>query len=257
MDTKSSNLALWESVCTTDPDHTKDFKGAGGFSGTAINSTYQVRKATQAFGPLGIGWGYSILSERFDRGCLLVGKGEDGKAFVHDGIASVIHTIHLRLWYTLDGKKGEVEHFGHTPFVYQNKFGAQTESEHSKKSLTDALGKCLSMLGFSADIFLGEYDDAEYREQVKTEFDIEKAESRDTEVDTKRAELTEHVRKHIETIKTCVTQHELNQVAKVVLRHLERQGKIKELASIAQNASRAVNAEYERKKEEFTNAKAV
>lgn len=76
----------------------------------------------------------------------------------------------------LDGAKGEVEHFGHTPFVQKSvTYGAVQDMEASKKSLTDAIKKCLSMLGFNADIFLGMFDDREYVEALKIEEDIKKS----------------------------------------------------------------------------------
>ena len=63
-----TNTSIWERVQSTDPKFTKNYKGAGGFSGTAINATYLVKKATEQFGPLGSGWGYEIVEERFDAG---------------------------------------------------------------------------------------------------------------------------------------------------------------------------------------------
>lgn len=247
------NLRLWDDVCTTDPDYTKQYKGVGGFEGTAINSTYQIRKATEAFGPVGIGWGYTVLSERFDKGNLFVGKDED-KSVIHEGIGAIVHTLHLRLWYILDGKRGEVEHFGHTPFVYQNKYGANTENEPSKKSLTDAIGKCLSMLGFSADIFMGEYDNAEYVDQVKAESAIEKAENREEEIAAQRAELSEYVMRHIESIKTAQTANEVNGIAKTAIRYLERRKTMKDMTEIATKGVAAIGREAETKKATFERA---
>jgi len=247
----NTNLSIWDEVQSTDPDATKQYKGAGGFSGTAVNATYLTKKATKLFGPMGIGWGAEIVSEYVTEGAPISWTAPDSQSIICN---EKIHTMRVKLWYILDGKRGEVEHFGHTDVVYRNKFGLQTEREPSKKSFTDGLKKCLSMLGFAADVFLGEFDDPEYVEQVRTEFDIERAESRETEVINKRDELTEYVRRHLEAMKSSVSLNELNGIAKSVLRHLERQGKIRDLTAIAQNATRAINAEWERKKEELSNA---
>ncbi|KKL17254.1 hypothetical protein LCGC14_2487420, partial [marine sediment metagenome] len=62
-----NNLELWEKVCTTDPNITKNFKGKGGFQGTAICAQSQRKKATEIFGIFGIGWkieneNYNIVS---------------------------------------------------------------------------------------------------------------------------------------------------------------------------------------------------
>jgi hypothetical protein len=64
---------------------------------------------------------------------------------------------------------GTVEHFGQTTFVGKNKNGYFTDEEAPKKSLTDAIGKALSMLGFSADIYLGLFDDNKYVNDRKAE----------------------------------------------------------------------------------------
>ena len=48
---------LWDRLGKTDPKHTKGFKRAGGFSGTAIKPIYSYRRMTEEYGPCGIGWG--------------------------------------------------------------------------------------------------------------------------------------------------------------------------------------------------------
>ena len=244
----TDNLTLWERVQKTDPSATKQYKGAGGFEGTAVNATYLTRLATEIFGPVGVGWGYEIVSEQISEGAPIVHiAGESCTVIGHEKI----HTLRLKLWYMADGKRAEVEHFGHTDVVYKNKFGVQTEKEPSKKSLTDAMKKCLSMLGFAADIFMGEFDSPEYVEQVKTEFDIEKAESREAEIDAKRAALTDEIKSNLATLKNAATIGEASGIAKAVLRHLDRQSKIPDLKTIAEHGTRAIQAEYDNKKQEL------
>jgi hypothetical protein len=247
------SLHLWNQVAKTDPDYTKDYKGAGGFSGTAINSTYQVRKATELFGPIGIGWGYNIVESKYTDGHAIAGKDDSGKPFIHDNITTKLHTLHLKLWYMHEGKRGEVEHFGHTPFVFVNKFGVQMENEPEKKSLTDAIGKCLSMLGFSADIFMGEYDDINYKEQLRVESDIKKAENKETEEQIKRDELTDYVTRHIDTLAGATAANEANGIGKTALRHLERQKKIPALSSIAERGITAISRKLTEKLEQLKN----
>ena len=58
----SSNLALWETVERTDPKHVKAITGKS-YQGTSPKPHYLVHKATEAFGPCGIGWGFTIVSE--------------------------------------------------------------------------------------------------------------------------------------------------------------------------------------------------
>lgn len=157
------NMAIWEKVEKTDPKYTKQFSRGGGFKGTATNATYLARKATETFGPCGTGWGINVLSEE-----VFVGAPHiiDGQVVANDAI----HKVHARLWYILDGKRGEVEQFGQTQIVGRNKNGFYTDEEAPKKSLTDAMSKCLSLLGFSSDIHLGLYDDNKYVAELRKEF---------------------------------------------------------------------------------------
>lgn len=136
------SLELWEKVCKTDPDYTKAFSRAGGFSGTAINATYLIRKATELWGPLGGKWGFKI----------------EDSSFVPGANGDVIHV--LQIWFR--HPEGDFQTFGQTTFVGKNKNGSFTDEEAPKKSLTDALTKALSMLGFSADVHLGLFDDNKY-----------------------------------------------------------------------------------------------
>lgn len=163
----AERLAIWNQVAVTDPNHTKAFSRGGGFKGSAINSTYLIRKATELWGPMGARWGARVLEEKMLQGAPML-DGE-GKVMGHE----LIHQLHVELHYpyTVQGVEGQgrITHFGQTQFVGRNKNGMFTDEEAPKKSMTDAIGKCLSMLGFSADIYLGLYDDSKYVDEVKRE----------------------------------------------------------------------------------------
>jgi hypothetical protein len=146
----SDNLKLWQSVEKTDPKYTKAFTKGGGFSGTAINATYLIHKATELWGPMGGTWGPEIVDEKYV-------PGAEG---------TIIHVLRINLRHP----HGSVPSFGQTTFVGTNKNGLFTDEEAPKKSLTDATTKALSMLGFSADVFLGLYDDNKYVNDRKQEF---------------------------------------------------------------------------------------
>jgi hypothetical protein len=146
----NDNLKLWQLVEKTDPKYTKPFSKAGGFSGTAINATYLVHKATSLWGPIGGAWGPVVEDEKYV-------TGADG---------TIIHVLRIRFRHP----GGEFPSYGQTTFVGKNKNGQFTDEEAPKKSLTDAITKALSMLGFSADVFLGLYDDNKYVNDRKQEF---------------------------------------------------------------------------------------
>jgi len=160
----NANLQLWERVRTPDPAYTKVFNRGGGFSGTSINATYQTRCATAEFGPIGIGWGVDILEERFVEGAPII---IEGKVICRE----VIHVLKVELWYKLNGQTGKLVQFGQTTFVGKNKYGPFTDEEAPKKSLTDATTKCLSLLGFAADVFVGLFDDNKYVNDAREAYD--------------------------------------------------------------------------------------
>ena len=147
----SDTMKIWDSVGTTDAKYVKSFSRGGGFKGTAINATWLAREATRTFGPCGIGWGVKVLDEKYVEGHHLTDRDR-----------SIIHVARVELWYKLDGSEGRVEQYGQTTMVGSNKNGAFTDEEAPKKSITDAMSKCLSLLGFGSDVHLGLFDDNKY-----------------------------------------------------------------------------------------------
>ena len=77
----------------------------------------------------------------------------------------------------LDGKRGELEQLGQTRAAYTTaKAKFLVDEDAPKKSVTDALVKCASYLGFAGDIFSGRWDDSKYVEQAGREWDERKRE---------------------------------------------------------------------------------
>lgn len=212
----SSKLHIWDAVQKTDPKFTKEYTGPGGFTGTAVNAQYLAKRATETFGPCGTGWGYDVLEERFDIGGPLTNK--EGAVLAH----AQVHTLKVALWYIGDdGERKTVMHYGHTPFVTQNKFGVTTDFEAPKKSLTDAIGKCLSQLGFSADIRMGLYDDIHYVNEIEAEAEIERAEDKIETKERQAAEYREWLENNLRLIKTAQTLNELQKVFASAVRKLD------------------------------------
>jgi hypothetical protein len=154
----TENLSLWRAVERTPTEHTKAITGKS-YSGTSPKPYYLVQKATETFGPVGIGWGFTIVDERIEDGA----GGER------------LHIARVRVWYKWNGERGEVEHIGGTSFSGTRASGkAYTDEDAPKKSVTDALVKALSMIGFAGDIFMGRYDDSKYVGELKAEAAAEK-----------------------------------------------------------------------------------
>lgn len=185
------NLDLWKSVEETAPGYTK----TGDLDGrkvTSINGTYMVKRATEAFGPIGQGWGYEIEDESFQPGAPIT---KDGAVIGN----AIMHTLKVRLWYMRGDKKCEVVHFGHTPYIRGTHYGAMTDFDAPKKSLTDAIKKCLSMIGFSADVFLGLYDDTNYVEAAKVKESVRNADDAEEEMTKARTEFSEWLKRETDT----------------------------------------------------------
>jgi len=160
----TGNLSIWNTVERTDPAHTKNFSRGGGFKGTAISPIYLAQKATEVFGPAGIGWGMEVADEQMLEGAPLLDA--NGAVIAYEKI----HCLRVKLWYKFGDEIGEVQQYGQTTFIGKNKFGFFTDEEAPKKSLTDAMTKCLSLLGFSADVHLGRFDDNKYIAENKRYF---------------------------------------------------------------------------------------
>lgn len=139
----TDNLALWNKVEKTNPAHTKKVNQRGGF--TAISAAFQIKNATEQFGPIGIGWGYTT-----------------GAPIVTE----TLMTVPVSLWH---GDRANV--FG--PMLgceeWKDKNG-RVDSDAPKKAVTDGLTKLLSQLGFNADVFLGRFDDSKYVAEMEREF---------------------------------------------------------------------------------------
>ena len=135
-------MRIWDQVCKTDPKYTKKVNQRGGF--TAIDAQYQLMMATEMFGPIGYGWG--VKDETFN----IIGE-----MVIYQGI--------LFYHYGIDGDSVGVNEIP----IHSS---LQVKPDCIKSVATDALTKGLSKLGFNADVFLGRFDDNQYVQNVKKEF---------------------------------------------------------------------------------------
>ena len=132
------NMLLWNKVSKTNPKNTKTVKFGRSF--TAIDPHSQVMEATRMFGPAGSGWGWYIKQVEY--------------------LPTNEVAILITLWH------GNKEQAG----LYIDKADTRKDGDCMKKATTDGLTKCLSYLGFNADIFLGLYDDNKYVAAMTAEF---------------------------------------------------------------------------------------
>ena len=140
-------MKLWDAVEKTNPAYTKKTK-IGGMRITAVAPQYQIKNATEQFGPYGIKWGFKNIEFDFslvDSLKIIVFKGT---FFCPDGECVI----------------------GNSCKVFMDRACEMVDADFAKKLETDALTKVLSKMGFNADIFMGRYDDTKYVNEMKEEF---------------------------------------------------------------------------------------
>lgn len=140
------NTELWNSICVTDPAAVKPITGKP-YKGNSPKPYWLIWRATETFGPCGQGWGVTVKSESFFR--------------MSD--TDVVHSAVVCFWYRKDGERHEIEQMGQTKAAYMTSAGKlMVDEDAGKKSVTDGMVKCMSMLGFAGDIFSGRWDDSAY-----------------------------------------------------------------------------------------------
>ncbi len=143
-------MAIWNMVSETDPKYTSRVTQRGGF--TAIDAYYQIRQATELWGPYGSAWGLQNMKRT------LVMEMEmaflDAEFFYPDGDK----TAAFQIANSIDLK------------TRSNKNGDNWDDEFVKKLETNTISKSLSRLGFGADVFMGLFDDARYVSEKNQKF---------------------------------------------------------------------------------------
>ncbi len=171
----NENMKLWEAVCQTDPEHTKKANVKGN-NLTSIKPQYQIMMATEQFGAYGSTWGFKNIEITYD----LLEKGLvvfQADFFYPTGTFPAINTIS----------------------IYRDNAQTKLDDEFAKKVETDSLTKCLSKLGFNADIFLGQFDDMRYVETRTKQEAVKKAKT--------QQQLSEEAKPLVDK---CKTVQELN-----------------------------------------------
>jgi len=149
----TNNLRIWDAVSKTDPKHTKGFKRAGGFQGTAIKPIWLTKRLTEQFGPAGSGWG--MHQPEFQT----VNAGDEILVFCT-----------VALWYREGEMQAVVYGVGGDKVMGKNKYGPFTNDEAFKASYTDALSNAMKQIGMGADIHMGLFEDEKYVRETTREF---------------------------------------------------------------------------------------
>jgi hypothetical protein len=156
----TDNLAIWNALERTDPKHVKAITGKA-YQGNSPRPHWVIWKLTEQFGPVGVGFGWTVLHDAYVPGVPRV-----------DGVEQM-HEVRISFWA---GSGKPVESYGATKALYKAKVNADgtggywvSDEDAAKKSLTDAITKAASWLGVAGDIFMGRWDDSKYVEGLKRE----------------------------------------------------------------------------------------
>lgn len=181
--------------------------------------------------PFGYGWGCNVTEEKLINGAPMSEPIYDdknkqiGSRFLRDSDGTLIyeqnHSIKILFWYLVECDIcAEIESYGATPYMYRTKYGIKTDGEAIKKSLTDAIKKALSMLGFSADVFMGMHDNPEYLADNNIEFEIKAASDKAEDLVRLRKELDDKFTRNTDTMRTAVSKNEIRGIASTLIREL-------------------------------------
>ena len=192
------NMKLWDQVSITDPAHVKPITGKT-YSGNSPKPYWLIEQATKTFGPCGIGWGVEVISEVYTKA----------------GDFDILHSAIVRVWYVWHGQRGHVEQAGGTKAAYKSNSGKMVVDEDAaKKSVTDGMVKCLSMIGFCADIFSGRWDDSKYVEFARQYHDEIKADEAAEQAKAEYQKATEEAQLLIEAFEDAPTLNHLGELWK-------------------------------------------
>ena len=142
-------MAIWSAVSGTDPKFTSRVQQRGGF--TAIDAYFQIRQATELWGPYGSAW----------------------------GLRNMVRTLNVEMemafldaeFHYPDGEKDACFQIANSIDIKsRSKSGAKWDDEFVKKLETNTISKALSRLGFGADVFMGMFDDARYIAEQNQKF---------------------------------------------------------------------------------------
>lgn len=206
-DEGNKNYSLWNKVCTSKSKYLKSVK-KGAYEFTAIQAQSQIMDATGLWGPMGLNWGIHDVKE------------------MPSPEWSVTYLI--TLFYKDPNNPesiGYVKHIGSAQWEMDTRSGVKKVSDAPKMALTDGITKCLSQLGFNADVYLNLWDDNKYVREVKDNekkeyinqaaHDLEKmqkdvykmARSKRLSLE-KQAEIEEHLKNMTKTEENWLAVHE-------------------------------------------------
>jgi len=152
------NIELWDRVTKIDPKHTKKVSVTGKQPFTNIDTYYLIKRATEEFGSYGKGFGIKSM----DWNETTVGE-----------------TILLNLNAVFFFPDGEFPIRNSLKMAYMTKQNyMKIDEDCAKKLTTNTIAKALSYIGFGASVYLGQWEDASYVNEMYGTFEFISEEQR-------------------------------------------------------------------------------
>ena len=142
---------FYQKVSKTDPKFVKTRK-TGGRTVSSIDPQYQTENVTKEWGLYGKGWGIKdgVLTTR------MIGTTE-------------LMTLNAKFWFP----DGEFSYAVSDKSFYMSKNGNEViDTDIEKKLYTQFKSKCLSLLGFNSDIYIGKFEDSNYVNEMVGTFTL-------------------------------------------------------------------------------------
>lgn len=144
------NMGIWNRVDTSDPMQLKQVNIGRKF--LSIDAYPQIKKATELFGPMGIGFG--IIDHSYD-----IIQDVDISTKNKPNTRGHVMVFNATFWFKYPG----TDKNGQFPIMNSQVFTGHSDTP--KKLMTNSISKALSYLGFNYDVFSGRWDDDPYEDR--------------------------------------------------------------------------------------------
>lgn len=210
-----NNTEIWDKVKKTDPAHTKD--SSFGRKVTSIAPQYQLQEATKIFGPYGKGFGFESCD--LDLSHL-------------DSLNLVM--VKAVFFFVINGERSSFTINNSWPVKIIKKRGSDPipDEDFAKKAETNTMSKALSRLGFSADIFMGQFEDSDYVAMVKNEKALEGAEDKLSEHRRQQEEYQSKAISEIDSLSKALTLSELKGLYKTFVARAKMHNDVNQVARL-------------------------
>lgn len=155
----NENLHIYQQLRDVPTIAQKPFTGKSGFRGTDINPMWRIKRMTEVFGPIGIGWYYEVVNRSME------------KSLDNETLCTFV-SINL---YVKNGDEWSKPIYGEggntfCEKIFSKKLNAyimSTSDEAYKMALTDAISNATKQLGLGADVWF------ENDKKYSTKYDLQ------------------------------------------------------------------------------------